>query len=182
MKRSLQTCVVKDVLYNILNLIQGEVVFWHLPLVAMNPHSWSVGDVALLQVLVALDANVVKEEKGTLAYTLTMVVEKGRCYLSLRRTCAMVTLQDGGLETAGHNLPHDEHIQFIMRHLGHCTSNGEEVVCRKEPATRGLLGANITTTATLYKGLHQVILLCIYIPHGHSDVADVGECPTPNAG
>ena len=66
-------------MYNILDLIQGEVVFRLLPLVAMNPHSWSVGNVALLQVLVALDANIVKEEEGTLAYTLTLVVEK-RCY------------------------------------------------------------------------------------------------------
>ena len=52
----------------------------------------------------------------------------------------MVTLQGGGLETAGHDLPHDEHTQLIIRHLGHCTSTGEEVVCWKEPATRGLLG------------------------------------------
>ena len=29
----------------------------------------------------------------------------------------MVTLQGGGLETAGHDLPHDEHIQLIIRHL-----------------------------------------------------------------
>ena len=75
----------------------------------------------------------------------------------------MVTLQGGGLETAGHDLPHDEHIQLIIRHLSHCTSNGEKVVYWKEPATRGLFGTNITTTATLYKGLHHVFLLSIDI-------------------
>ena len=90
----------------------------------------------------------------------------------------MVTLQGGGLETAGHDLPHDEHIQLLIRHLGHCTSNGEEVVCWKEPATRGLFEANITTTAMLYEGLHHVFLLGIYIPQGHRDVADVGQCST----
>ena len=41
----------------------------------------------------------------------------------------MVTLQGGGLETAGHNLPHVEHIQLIIHHLSHCNLNGEKVVC-----------------------------------------------------
>ena len=49
------------------------MVFRLLHLVTMNPHSWSV---APLQVLIALDANIVEKEEGTLAYTLTLVVEK----------------------------------------------------------------------------------------------------------
>ena len=57
-------------------LILGEVVFRLVPLVAMNPHSWSIGEIAPLQVLVALDANIVEKEEGMLAYTLTLVVEK----------------------------------------------------------------------------------------------------------
>ena len=52
------------------------MVFRLLPLVAMNPHSWSVGEIAPLQVLITLDANIVEKEEGTLAYTLTLVVEK----------------------------------------------------------------------------------------------------------
>ena len=36
-------------------------MFWLLPLVPVNPHSWSISEVALLQVLVALDADVVQE-------------------------------------------------------------------------------------------------------------------------
>ena len=42
-----------------------------------DSHSWSVGEVALLQVLAALETNIVKEEEGTLAYVLTLVIEKG---------------------------------------------------------------------------------------------------------
>ena len=63
-------------MYDILDLIQGEVVFRLLPLVAMNPHSWSVGEIAPLQVPIVLDANIVEKEEGTLAYTLTLVIEK----------------------------------------------------------------------------------------------------------
>ena len=63
-------------MYDILDLIQGEVVFRLLPLVAMNRHSWSIGEIAPLQVLIALDANIMEKEEGTLAYTLTLVIEK----------------------------------------------------------------------------------------------------------
>ena len=59
------------------------MAFRLLPLIAMNPHSWSVGEVALLQVLVVLDANIVKEEEGTLVYALTPSDRKGMMLSSL---------------------------------------------------------------------------------------------------
>ena len=46
------------------------------PFVPINPHSWSIGEIALLEVLVALNANIVKEEESTLAHSLTLVVER----------------------------------------------------------------------------------------------------------
>ena len=52
------------------------MVFWPLPLIPMNPCCWSVGEVALLQILEALDADVMKEYECALAYTLTLVVQK----------------------------------------------------------------------------------------------------------
>jgi len=71
----------------------------------MYPHSWSVLEVALLDVLEPLDADVVEEQEGALAHPLAMVVELTIRYLPLFRTATVVAMQCGGLIAVSHTCP-----------------------------------------------------------------------------
>lgn len=118
------TCVIQDVLNDVPDLLKSQVVFRPLACVSMHPHSWSILEVTLLDILEPLEADVMEEQEGTLANALAMVVELPIRYLSLFRTGAVVALQSGGLVAVSHDLSHDKQVQLIMAHLSEGGSEG----------------------------------------------------------
>ena len=66
------TCIVQNVLYNILDLLQGQMVLRPLSFVAMHSHCQTIGEIALLE---ALDPDLVKKQESALAHTLTLMVQ-----------------------------------------------------------------------------------------------------------
>ena len=131
----------------------------------MYPHSWSVLEVALLDVLEPLDADVVEEQEGALAHQLAMVVELTIRYLPLFRTATVVAMQCGGLIAVSHYLPHHKQVQLIMAHLREGGSEGLVVFHREAHGAWCLLRPKITATAPASKLLDQIILPVIQLPH-----------------
>ena len=115
------TCVVQDVLNNILTLLKSQVVLWTLACVSMHPHSWPILEVTL-NVLEPLDVDIVKEQ-GTLANT-AMVVKLAIRSFSLFRTGAVVALQGTGLVAVSHDLLHHKQVQLIIAYLSEGGSEG----------------------------------------------------------
>ena len=86
------TCVVKDKLNDILNLVKSQVVLWPLSCVPVYPHSWSICEVALLYFFEPRETNVMEEQEGALTHALAVVVKPVVSRLSLLRSGAMVTM------------------------------------------------------------------------------------------
>ena len=63
-----------NILY-ILDLLQGQMVLRPLSFVAMHPYCRTIDEIALLQILEALDPDLVKKQESALAYTLTLIVQ-----------------------------------------------------------------------------------------------------------
>ena len=97
-------------------------MLWPLPPVSVYPHSWSVRQVALLDIFEPL-FQCYGEQEGTLTNTLAMVVKLAIHSLPLLRTGAVVALQDGGLVALSHDLSHCKQVQLIM---GHFSEDGSE--------------------------------------------------------
>ena len=159
------TCVVQDVLNNVLNLLKSQVVLWPLACVSMHPHSWPILEVTLLNVLEPLDADVVEEQEGTLANTLALVVELAIRSLPLFRTGAVVALQGTGLIAVSHDLSHHKQVQLIVAHLSEGGSEGLVVFQWEQHGAWCLPGSEITTTPPTDKLLNQITLLVVQVSH-----------------
>ena len=125
----------------------------------MNPHRWSIHEIAFLQ------ADVMQEQERTLAHSLAMVVK-----LTIRsspqfRTGAVVVLQCGGLAAVSHDQSHHKHIQLIVVHPSKGGSEGLVVFHWEEHGARCLFGPEIIATALADKLLDQITLLVIQVPH-----------------
>ena len=142
-------------------------MLWPLARVPMYPHSWSIHEVALLDVLEPLEANVMEEQEGALTYTLALVVKLTIRGLPLFRTGAVVTLQCGGLVAMSHDLSHHKQVQLIMAHLSKGGSEGPIVFDWEEHGAGCLLGSKVTasTTTPADELLDKIILLVIQFPH-----------------
>ena len=133
--------------------------------VSVYSHSWSICEVALLDILEPLDADIVQEQEGTLAHTLAMVVKVTVRYFPLFRSGAVVTLQCGRLVGVSHDLSHHKQVQLIVAHLSKGGSEGLVVFDWKEHGAGSLLRAEVTATAPANKLLHSIALLVIQLPH-----------------
>ena len=160
-----RTRVVQDVLYDVLDLLKCQVVLWPLAHVSMNPHSWSIHEIAFLDVLEPLEADVMQEQEGTLAHSLAMVVKLTIRSSSQFRTGAVVALQCGGLVAVSHDLSHHKQVQLIVVHLSKGSSEGLVVFHWEEHGARCLLGPEVTATAPADKLLDQITLLVVQVPH-----------------
>ena len=156
----LYTCVVEDKLNDVLNLVKSLVMLRPLSCVPLYPHSWSICEVALLDVLEPLETNVV-EEQGTLTRTLAMVVKVVVGRLSLLRSGAMVTMQHGGLVTVSHNLSHHNQVQLVMAHLSEGRSEGLIVLHWKKHGAWCLSGSKVTAANPANKVCNQFTLCCL---------------------
>ena len=159
-----RTHVVQDVLDNVLDLVKYQVVLRPLACVSVYSHSWSICEVALLDIE-PFDADIVQEQEGTLAHVLAMVVKVTVHYFLLFRSGAVVTLQCGGLVGVSHDLSHHKQVQLIMAHLSKGGSEGLVVFDWKEHGAGSLLRAKVTATALANKLLHLIALLVIQLPH-----------------
>ena len=100
------TCVVKDILDDVLNFLKRKVVLWSLACVPVYSRNWAALEVTSLDVFKPLLPDGVDEEEGTPAHTVTLVVEVCVRCLPVCRTRAVMTEECGGLEGVSHHLPY----------------------------------------------------------------------------
>ena len=106
----------------------GEMVLWLLPLVPVYSWYGASFDVAGLNVLKPLQADIVEEKEGLLTDSLALVKKMTVCFLPLYRSAHVVTLKHRRLKSVSYDLAHDQKIKLITTQFGKRGSEGAIVL------------------------------------------------------
>ena len=100
------TCVVKNILYDVLNLLTGYLVLWSPARVSVYSRNWTALEVAGFDVFKSFLPDGMDKEEGAPAHTVTLVIKVCVGDPSICRARAMMTQESGGLEGVSHHLSH----------------------------------------------------------------------------